>query len=159
MPHIGEEHLYNQFDLNQSWSHDHNYRLINQIPKLFQFGARQGRTRFHGVDKVMPTHRKNGTRSNDSKLAVLFGNQDITWTRPGDLEVEFNARRSSFARSRFDFDQQSGLVSAHLMGESPAFGLLSSGRPVLIRDPTISQLINLLNPGSTLELPQDQWEP
>ena len=159
LPHIGEEHLYNQFDLNQSWSHDHNYRLINQIPKLFQFGARQGRTRFHGVDKVMPTHRKNGTRSNDSKLAVLFGNQDITWTRPGDLEVEFNARRSSFARSRFDFDQQSGLVSAHLMGESPAFGLLSSGRPVLIRDPTISQLINLLNPGSTLELPQDQWEP
>lgn len=71
LPFLGEEDLYQQFNLLQPWDNPSNLKLVAKMPSVFQTGTHQGRTSFCLLD----TNPSSSSRPRQVKLPLAV---DIT---------------------------------------------------------------------------------
>ncbi len=107
LPFLEEQELYREFKLDEPWDSEHNRKLIERMPDVFKLGTSEldseGKTRF-----VFPFHEKaiyydteKGTRFREvldglanTILAVVADRaKAVVWTRPDDLEIDFEQPR------------------------------------------------------------------
>jgi RNA polymerase sigma factor (sigma-70 family) len=96
LPHIGEEELYKEFKLDESWDSEHNKKLIKKMPKVYapvRVKAKDGETFYQrfvgkgalfnekGVAYTLP-RLPDGT--SNTGLVVEAGDP-VIWTKPADL--------------------------------------------------------------------------
>ncbi len=98
--------------------------------------------------------RRQRIRS-DSKIVVVFADQDITWTRPGYLDVE--SRTVLLANRKYD--ERSGLFQIFLSEAVPIMGLNYGGKLIQLREPEDRYYFHALQPSSGLEPPTGYWDP
>lgn len=105
LPFLEQEGLYKEFKLNEPWDSEHNKKLIRRIPGIYSPENRklvaEGRTRVvipSGEKTIFPGDKKrdvgfnnilDGT-SNTIMLVESADEQAVVWTKPDDLEVDFD---------------------------------------------------------------------
>lgn len=105
LPYLEEQALYNEFHLDEPWNSEHNLKLVEKMPKIYQDpdatvraaigGGRttfvvpigQG-TIFGGEAGMKIRDVKDGT-SNTVMLVEVAPEQSVVWTKPDDWEVDF----------------------------------------------------------------------
>ena len=101
LPYIDENDLYKQFHLDEPWDSEHNKKLIEKMPKLYEStrvrGVEQGmttfvvpvgdKTIFGGKDGMKVQQVTDGT-----SVTILMLEADakhaVIWTKPDDLEID-----------------------------------------------------------------------
>ncbi|MEQ1902928.1 MAG: DUF1559 domain-containing protein [Pirellulaceae bacterium] len=98
LPFMGEEVLYREFRLDESWDSEHNAKLIARMPKVFESDGQPeaGTTRYQAVagDKQLFCGRiigfpdiVDGTAA--TAMLVETNAQSVTiWTRPYDIQID-----------------------------------------------------------------------
>jgi len=103
LPYLEQNALYKQFHLDEPWDSEHNKKLISKMPAVFACpaaGVRHDgkttylvplgeRTVFFGKTGVPCKEIPDGT----SKTILLLDvdpDQAVIWTKPDDLEIDFN---------------------------------------------------------------------
>ncbi len=103
LPYLDQWSLYKQFHLDEPWDSEHNKRLIPKMPAVFacpNAGVRHEgkttylvplgeRTVFFGKTGMPAKEVSDGT-SNTILLLDVDPNRAVIWTKPDDLEVDFN---------------------------------------------------------------------
>jgi hypothetical protein len=121
LPFVDQDHLYQQFHLDEPWDSEHNKKLIASIPAVYQSGnsklTMEGKTRIVGpVGKdmafepsgeglKMPGDFPDGT-SNTIMLVEAAEANAVIWTKPDDLEIDVKAPKKGL----FDPDSASFLA-------------------------------------------------
>lgn len=98
LPFIGEQALYNQFDLSLAWNVGVNATLLSQMPDIYRgpgdalnssttrfAGVAGQNTIFEGPDGTRISEITDGT-SNTLMVGEVFGS-NIAWTQPEDIDV------------------------------------------------------------------------
>jgi hypothetical protein len=98
LPFMGEEELYREFRLDESWDSEHNAKLIGRMPKVFESAEqpKAGTTRYQAVagDKQLFCGRIIGfpdivDGAAATAMLVETNAQSVTiWTRPFDIQVD-----------------------------------------------------------------------
>jgi hypothetical protein len=101
LPFIDEADLYKQFHLDEPWDSQHNKKLIEKMPKIYESvrvrGVEKGKTTF-----VVPTGEKTvfggkeGTKihhiTDGTSNTILMLESDakhaVIWTKPDDIEID-----------------------------------------------------------------------
>jgi len=116
LPYLGHAELYEQFDLTQPWNSEHNRKLIEQMPELFQcpemdngefttnyllvvgpdtiFSAERATTRQEFLDDLQDT----------IILVEANADQAVIWTQPGDLAYDPQHPRQGLGKLRRGLD-------------------------------------------------------
>ena len=110
LPWIEQEELYDQFKLDEPWDSEHNKKLIDRIPSVFQDVEKvlpAGMTRIQAVtgSGTVFGDQKNIPEITDgtSNTAVLVEAKEATvWTQPNDLPIqdEFAAKLHQTLKNR-----------------------------------------------------------
>jgi len=100
LPYIEEDRLYKQFKLDEPWDSDHNKKLINRIPKVYQnpnLKLENGKTTylvptgkgglFTNQGKDVKLNSVTDGTSNTIMVVEVPANMAVTWTKPEDWEV------------------------------------------------------------------------
>jgi len=100
LPYIEEDRLYKQFKLDEPWDSDHNKKLINRIPKVYQnpnLKLENGKTTylvptgkgglFANQGKDVKLNSVTDGTSNTIMVVEVPANMAVTWTKPEDWEV------------------------------------------------------------------------
>jgi hypothetical protein len=103
LPYIGENALYQQFKLDEPWDSEHNKKLIEKIPAVYQSSKlkdkRPGLTTYlvpvgkevaftgEATGRIMPKEFEDGT-SNTILLLDVADEKGVIWTKPDDLSVD-----------------------------------------------------------------------
>ena len=102
LPYIEQDHLYQQFHLDESWDSEHNRSLISSMPEIYKCPSLpdegDGTTVYLAVtgpgaafqgELTGPTIMdfKDGT-SNTMAIVEADPDQAVTWTRPDDWEYD-----------------------------------------------------------------------
>lgn len=100
LPYIEEDRLYKQFKLDEPWDSDHNKKLINRIPKIYQnpnLKLENGKTTylvptgkgglFANQGKDVKLNSVTDGTSNTIMVVEVPANMAVTWTKPEDWEV------------------------------------------------------------------------
>jgi hypothetical protein len=100
LPLLEEQALYDQFHLDEPWDSEHNKKLIDRMPMVYQSpGSNAGRgkttyltvrgpkTMFPGKDGVRIAEVRDGT-SNTIMLVEVPDNKAVVWTKPDDYEYD-----------------------------------------------------------------------
>lgn len=99
LPYLGYEGLYKKFRLDEPWDSDHNIKLLNEMPDIFQNpnGGIPNQTNFLVVSgKGTAFDGRGGKKLSEfkdgSSNSVLFVESDksIPWTKPEDFEVNWD---------------------------------------------------------------------
>ena len=117
LPYVGEEKLYNAFQLKEGWDSETNKKLISRMPQVFQGPNDQlnadGRTIFQvpvGVGTAFPPDGravkfpgdfKDGT-SNTVLLIVADDERAVVWTKPDDLSFDVKTPRTGLRTSPYN---------------------------------------------------------
>ena len=106
LPYIEEQALYRQFDLDQSWDHPTNKKLIAQMPRIYVMpgvDAKEGHTHYRtlvGPHTMLEPIKSPGgrlvTRYNlgtipdgtSNTIMVVEAKEPTIWTRPDDLPYD-----------------------------------------------------------------------
>jgi hypothetical protein len=116
LPYLGEAALYKQFKLDEPWDSEHNKKLLEKVPKVFESpgkAAPPGHTYlrttegpagmipyFHDQKRLQlrePGLAAEGRRSLDrvdgssSTILVVEAAESVPWTKPGDLPLQGDA--------------------------------------------------------------------
>jgi hypothetical protein len=99
LPYLEANPLYNQFKLDEAWDSDHNKKLLEKIPKLYQAPAGKPKHPygtfyqvFHGKGAMF--EGKKGLRFADvtdglsNTIMVVEAGSDVPWTKPEDLPFD-----------------------------------------------------------------------
>ncbi len=100
LPFIEEERLYKQFKLDEPWDSDHNKKLVNRMPKVYQnpnLKLENGKTNylvptgkgglFAAQEKGVKLNNVTDGTSNTIMVVEVPANMAVTWTKPEDWEV------------------------------------------------------------------------
>ncbi len=101
LPYLEYQHLYDQFRLDEPWDSPHNKPLIAQMPGVYSNANRSpdGKTNylvptgkgtvFDGTDGVKI---RDITRGSSNTLLLVEADEDraVIWTKPDDLEADFD---------------------------------------------------------------------
>ncbi len=100
LPFIEEERLYKQFKLDEPWDSDHNKKLVNRMPKVYQnpnLKLENGKTTylvptgkgglFAAQEKGVKLNNVTDGTSNTIMVVEVPANMAVTWTKPEDWEV------------------------------------------------------------------------
>lgn len=99
LPYLGQQQLYQEFDLKAAWDSDHNKALIAKMPDVFASNGVQekGHTSLHvmigedtpfGGDRAPRMRDITDGTSNTLLIAVAGPDQAQAWTKPGGLELQ-----------------------------------------------------------------------
>ena len=99
LPYMGQQHLYDQFRMDEPWDSEHNRKLIEQMPTTYHSPGSTGpmdRTNYLGVggeDGMFSTDGKEVSfahvRDGLSQTAMVVEVDDraaVTWTKPDDFD-------------------------------------------------------------------------
>jgi hypothetical protein len=105
LPYLDEEKLYKEVHLDEPWDSDHNKKLLAKMPRVFRGPSRklneQGKTVFLAPTGKMtawpggaaglryPASFTDGT-SNTILLILADDANAVEWTKPGDLQIDFD---------------------------------------------------------------------
>jgi prepilin-type processing-associated H-X9-DG protein len=103
LPFVEENNLYQQFHLDEPWDSEHNLNLVDQMPEILacpDIALEPGKTLYLGVaghDTVFDADARgirlsaitDGT-SNTIALVEASPERAVIWTRPDDLNVDWN---------------------------------------------------------------------
>ena len=99
LPYIEEDELFKQFKLDEPWDSEHNLKLAERIPKVFQpvrGRAEKGQTylqMFSGEGTLLDS-KGNGitivgiTDGTSNTIMVTESAKPVTWTKPDDLPFD-----------------------------------------------------------------------
>lgn len=106
LPYLGEEDLFNQYDMNQPWDSPGNQTLAPQIPKVYRppgepvIGFEAGYSLVVGPGTLFPPALPHGWQTlgprdvvdNPGQTLLVVQSQPVpsawtSWTQPGDLDV------------------------------------------------------------------------
>jgi hypothetical protein len=103
LPYLEQQNLYNEFHFDEPWDSEHNKKLINRIPSVYQSIseklAKEGKTRVvapvgkdmafepSGEGLKIPQDFPDGT-SNTIMLVEAAEDKAVIWTKPDDLEID-----------------------------------------------------------------------
>lgn len=106
LPYIEQNELYRQFKLDEPWDSEHNKKLLDQMPAVYRSPAQNvGEWKTCCLSPTGQTGANNvvnfgvaGVRIRDvvdgtsNTVMIVEANDDsaVTWTKPGDLNVESN---------------------------------------------------------------------
>jgi prepilin-type processing-associated H-X9-DG protein len=103
LPEIDEVALYQQFRLDESWDSEHNKKLIEKIPAIYHhpkddvkstsaaYYMPTGKGTIGPPDRTLGLGRiRDGT---SSTIALVEAKRDIPWTKPEDIEIEFDTSK------------------------------------------------------------------
>lgn len=97
LPLLGEQKLYDQYDLNQPWDSEQNQKVLKQMPAVFRHpldaadSVHSGYFVFTGADTAMGEAEGQGismrevTDGTSNTLLAVEARRDIPWTKPDDL--------------------------------------------------------------------------
>jgi hypothetical protein len=95
LPYLEQEALYKEFKLDEAWDSDHNKKLIEKMPKVFEAvigKAEKGHTFYQGYTGVHTAFEEKQkmriaqfTDGLSNTLLVVEGAKSIEWTKPDDL--------------------------------------------------------------------------
>lgn len=95
LPFLGEQQLYDQFDLKQPWDAPDNVKLVKQMPDVYRHvaGDRLGETRFRaiiGPTTMWPSDVPRSRRDMPGRsIAVVVETPESTiWTKPDDANLD-----------------------------------------------------------------------
>jgi hypothetical protein len=131
LPALGEAELYAQFRLDEPWDSEHNLKLVDAIPEVFQSTAGSTATSFlalagegMAVSKGLPCRRED--IQDDPALTVLLmdagDRHAVPWSQPADLttlDVESLAEINQEVQGPVHVVTAAGEVRAMKRGCSP----------------------------------------
>lgn len=98
LPMLGYEKLYKQFKLNQAWDSNHNRKLIEKIPSVYQsperfdfytnYLAASGSAAAFNGHKPKPIRRWEDGLENAILLVEVNDDKSVIWTQPEDLKFD-----------------------------------------------------------------------
>jgi hypothetical protein len=104
LPDLEQENLYRQFKLDEPWDSEHNKKLINMMPAIYQPVRREhpkggytyyqvltgGRmTPFGDGREPRLTDFRDGT---SNTFLIVEGPKPVIWTKPDDLEYDYQPK-------------------------------------------------------------------
>lgn len=106
LPYLGEQQLFDEFHLDESWDSEHNKALIARMPRIYSTPGvtEEGKTAFHvfaGEGTLFQGELGFDLRSvtdgtSNTLLAVIAGTDTAEiWTKPGGLDVDPQSPRKS----------------------------------------------------------------
>ena len=112
MPELEQESLYNAFHLDEPWDSPHNKSLIQYMPSVYQNPdrPRDGKTNYLmpvGLGTVF--NGDNGTTMSgvadgpENTILLVEADEDraVIWTKPDDLDVDFEYPMEGLGRFSF----------------------------------------------------------
>lgn len=108
LPEMGLENLYDSFHLDEPWDSEHNKKLIDRMPDVYNLQCSKGHTRFRifrGKDLFVRTNVDSyGKDALDgghcTALAFFVGPEhEIVWTKPDSTEMSLRQPRKSLGIS------------------------------------------------------------
>jgi hypothetical protein len=101
LPYIEENDLYKQFHLDEPWDSEHNKKLVEKMPKIYEDtrvpGVEKGKTTFvvpvgkdtifGGTEGMKITKISDGT-SNTIMVLESDAKHAVTWTKPDDIDID-----------------------------------------------------------------------
>ena len=140
LPYLEQDALYREFHLDEPWDSDHNKKLIERIPAVYQSpgsAAGPGKTNyltvrgpntiFPGKDGVGMSDITDGT-ANTVLVVEASDQKAVVWTKPDDLEYN-------------DADPAAGIMGLRREG---FLATLCDGSAILIRSSLDSEVIRCL---------------
>jgi prepilin-type processing-associated H-X9-DG protein len=102
LPYLGQDHLYKQFHLDEPWDSEHNKKLIERMPEVFQCPSMSrkllGKTTYVAPvgESMVFTGRQKGVEikeitdgtSNTIMIVDADDTHAVIWTRPDDLQID-----------------------------------------------------------------------
>lgn len=98
LPFLGQETLYDQFNLDEAWDSPQNLELAAQMPEVFRVsGVEPNKTVYHVfVGEGTPFGQEEGVNYGtirdgaDNTIMVVAGNAStaVEWTRPGGIDFD-----------------------------------------------------------------------
>jgi hypothetical protein len=102
LPHLGEDKLFQEFNLNEAWDSATNKKLIEKLPKVYaptRVTAEPGETFYRGfagtgkMGGMLRTDKRvkltNVTDGLSNTIAVIDAGEPVIWTKPGtDLDPD-----------------------------------------------------------------------
>lgn len=101
LPYLGEEELFKEFKLDESWDSPHNKKLINRIPKAYvpaNIPRDESSAIFYkvfvGKGAAFEKGRTQGTSVPDFKdgtvctILIVEAREAVSWTKPSELEYD-----------------------------------------------------------------------
>jgi uncharacterized protein DUF1559 len=87
LPFLEQDHLYKQFNLDETWDSPHNKPLVEKIPKCYMLGIGRsdlaGLTHYQAVVGPGTAFERNDLA--DSLLLVVEAAHPVPWTEPADV--------------------------------------------------------------------------
>jgi hypothetical protein len=103
LPFIEQDELYRQFKLDEAWDSDHNKKLIEKMPTMFELPmgkAPKGETHYRGFlgegaffEKKKRTRIVSITDGTSNTLVVTEAEKSCIWTKPDDLPFDAKAEK------------------------------------------------------------------
>ena len=102
LPYVGQQELYQKFNIQESWDSPHNLDLVKQMPDVYQSSGSilpAGRTNIVaplGQGTTFDPRYRVGLRdvtdgtSNVAMLLRADASQAVIWTSPNDLQIDWN---------------------------------------------------------------------
>ncbi len=99
LPYIGQDKLFRQFKLDESWDSEHNRKLIPQMPDIYMMPAappKPGETHYRvfvgggaAFNLAQPTRFPAGFPDGTSNTFLIVQTADsVTWTKPEDIDFD-----------------------------------------------------------------------
>lgn len=109
LPYIGEAQLYSEFKLEEAWDSEHNKKLIEKMPKLFECEgvAKPGHTSYHvflgkqtpfGGEQPLAIHDITDGTSNTIMVVQAGADTAEVWTKPSGLKFDPKEPRKSLGK-------------------------------------------------------------
>jgi Protein of unknown function (DUF1559) len=99
LPYIDQEALYKEFNLDETWDSDHNKKLLEKMPPLYDFGdekaAQKYETHYQGFNgKKAFFNGPDATRINDivsgmsQTIMLVEAKKAVPWSKPEDVAFD-----------------------------------------------------------------------
>jgi hypothetical protein len=130
LPYLEQQDLYDQFHLDEPWDSEHNKKLLEKMPAVYRnpntpsgsttnYLAVTGKgTMFDGAKGISFDHVKDGL-TNTIMVVEADPDRAVEWTRPSDLEVDFERPLAGLGHLRAGgFQATLGDGSVHFISNS-----------------------------------------
>jgi len=135
LPHLGEQALFDEFHMEESWDSPHNRTLVNRMPEIFRcpfdrdvLPTMSSYVAVSGAQTMFPSRQsiRREDISDDLSLTVMLieiGGSSIPWTKPEDLSFDVAVNVKDIPAAR-------------------AYG----ARHVLLADGSVTTIVNAVKP-------------